>query len=144
MDILNSLILALVSHSVPPIFSSVLWGFDWTLIASSPGSDPSPPSLLLPLPSEWNCKLHHLTCGSFLRRAVWRVHDLHLVNIPGEAASVITCLDGYKMRGKAVQVLHSGWPPLVLYRWTFSVIGLMLWHLGLPGCHEVWTSGAFV
>ncbi len=36
-----------------------------------------------------------------------------LVNIPGESASVITCLDGYQMAKREEQVLHSAFQPLV-------------------------------
>jgi putative tricarboxylic transport membrane protein len=50
-----------------------------------------------------------------------------LVNIPGEAASVVTCLDGYQMarQGRAGPALGiSAWGSFIAG--TFSVVGLML------------------
>jgi len=36
-----------------------------------------------------------------------------LINVPGEAASVVTCFDGYQMRSRAAAVPPSGLPPSV-------------------------------
>src|SRR5512142_2037135 len=49
-----------------------------------------------------------------------------LINIPGEAASVVTCLDGYQMarQGRAgVALSIAAWGSFIAG--TFSVIGLM-------------------
>jgi putative tricarboxylic transport membrane protein len=60
-----------------------------------------------------------------LRRPVRRLDDVHLVNIPGEASSVITCLDGYAMArqgraGPALGIATFG----SFIGGTFAIFGL--------------------
>ena len=50
-----------------------------------------------------------------------------LVNIPGEAASVVTCLDGHRWRGKAGPARRSGIAAIGSFiAGTLSVVGLTL------------------
>ena len=64
----------------------------------------------------------------------------NLVRIPGEAASVITCIDGHEMAKKG----RAG-PALVIaalgswFGGTVSVLGLMLF--APPPCCSRWCSG---
>jgi len=57
-----------------------------------------------------------------------------LVNIPGEAASVVTCIDGYQMLFRAGQArpLNSGF--WLLYCRNFGILLLTLSERTLPIC----------
>lgn len=64
-----------------------------------------------------------------------------LINIPGEAASVVTCIDGYKMalKGRAGSALGiSAFGSFI--GGTISIIGLMLFAPTRNGGLGLWTS----
>jgi putative tricarboxylic transport membrane protein len=130
MDILNSLILGFgVAFSPTNLlfcFVGVLIG---TLIGVLPGIGPiATVSLLLPITFGMEpVSSIILLAGVFYGAQYGGSTTSILVNIPGEAASVITCLDGYKMArqgraGPALGMAAFG----SFIGGTFSVIGLML------------------
>jgi len=68
-----------------------------------------------------------------------------LLNIPGEAGSIVTCLDGYQMARKGRAGAALGCRPLDLFRWDSKC----LWpvnHCSIHSflCSEVWSSGIFL
>ena len=67
-----------------------------------------------------------------------------LVNIPGEAASVVTCIDGYQMarNGRAGAALGiSAFGSFI--GGTFSIVALMFLVFPLAKRRHVWSSGVF-
>ena len=66
-----------------------------------------------------------------------------LVNIPGEATSIMTCLDGYQMarQGRAGPALGiAAWGSFIAG--TLSIVGLMfIAHLLAESRPPIWTSG---
>src|SRR6476646_1802496 len=103
--------------------------FIGTLVGVLPGIGPvSAMSLLLPVtlsgtPEAGIIMLAGIYYGSMYGGSTTAI----LVNIPGEAASVVTCLDGHEMakRGRAGPAL--GMSALASFiAGTFAVLGLML------------------
>ncbi len=130
MDILHQLSLGLSLASQPAnllfCFIGVLVG---TLIGVLPGLGPvATISLLLPL----TFKMQPVTgiimlAGVFYGAMYGGSTTSILVNIPGEAASIVTCLDGYKMArqgkaGRALGIAAFG----SFIAGTLALIGLML------------------
>lgn len=130
MDIFHNLILGF-SVAITPTnllfcFIGVLIG---TLIGVLPGIGPvATISLLYPVtfgmtPVTAIIMLFGVYCGAMYGCSTTSI----LVNIPGEAASIITCLDGYQMarQGRAGPALGiSAFGSFI--GGTFSIIGLML------------------
>jgi len=106
-------------------FLGVLVG---TLVGVLPGIGPAGTmALLLPAtfkisPASSVIMLAGIYCGSMYGGSTTSI----LVNIPGEAASVVTCIDGYQMarQGRAGPALGiSAWSSFIAG--TLSVVGLM-------------------
>ena len=101
-SLLNGLSLALEIHNVVLILAGCLLG---TLVGVLPGIGPAGAiSILLPLsfqlpPAGAIIMLAGIYNGAMSGGSTTSI----LVNVPGEAASVVTCLDGYQMarKGKA-------------------------------------------
>src|SRR5512136_167174 len=130
MDFFNSLILgfgiALTIKNLCFCFFGVLIG---TLIGVLPGIGPvATISLLLPTTFGMEPVTSIIMlCGVYYGAMYGGSTTSILVNIPGEAASVITCLDGYQMArngraGPALGISAMG----SFIGGTISVVGLML------------------
>lgn len=130
MDILDNLIVgfsvALSWGNLTCCFLGVLVG---TLVGVLPGLGPAATiSLLLPStyylgPTAAIIMLAGVYYGAMYGGSITSI----LVNIPGEAASVVTCIDGYKMArlgraGPALGISAFG----SFIAGTFSVVGLMI------------------
>jgi putative tricarboxylic transport membrane protein len=130
VDVINNLILgfgvALQPSSLLMCFIGVLLG---TLVGVLPGLGPvAAMSLLLPVtynvtPVNAIIMLSGIYYGSMYGGSTTSI----LLNIPGEAASVVTCLDGYQMArqgraGPALGISAIG----SFIGGTFSLVGLML------------------
>jgi putative tricarboxylic transport membrane protein len=130
MDVLNSLYLgfqvALTPINLLFCFVGVVIG---TLVGVLPGIGPVGAMALL-LPATYGASLNSsiiLLAGIYYGAMYGGSTTSILVNIPGEAASVITCIDGYQMarQGRAGPALGIA----AIGSWvggTLSVIGLML------------------
>jgi len=130
MDVLNSLYLgfqvALTPINLLFCFVGVVIG---TLVGVLPGIGPVGAMALL-LPATYGTSLNSsiiLLAGIYYGAMYGGSTTSILVNIPGEAASVITCIDGYQMarQGRAGPALGIA----AIGSWvggTLSVIGLML------------------
>ena len=101
MDTLYSLTHGILTAAAP---LNLLYGFAGvllgTLVGVLPGLGPAGAiALLLPPPLAYLIMLFGITYGAQYGGSTTSI----LVNIPGEASSVITCLDGYAMakRGRA-------------------------------------------
>jgi putative tricarboxylic transport membrane protein len=130
MDVINNLILgfgvAVQPSSLLMCFIGVLLG---TLVGVLPGLGPvAAMSLLLPVtysvsPVNAIIMLSGIYYGSMYGGSTTSI----LLNIPGEAASVVTCLDGYQMArqgraGSALSISAIG----SFIGGTISLVGLML------------------
>ena len=130
MDVLNSLYLgfqvALTPINLLFCFVGVVIG---TLVGVLPGIGPVGAMALL-LPATYGTSLNSsiiLLAGIYYGAMYGGSTTSILVNIPGEAASVITCIDGYQMarQGRAGPALGIS----AIGSWvggTLSIIGLML------------------
>jgi putative tricarboxylic transport membrane protein len=130
MDVLNSLYLgfqvALTPINLLFCFVGVVIG---TLVGVLPGIGPVGAMALL-LPATYGASLNSsiiLLAGIYYGAMYGGSTTSILVNIPGEAASVITCIDGYQMarQGRAGPALGIA----AIGSWvggTLSIIGLML------------------
>ena len=130
MDVLNSLYLgfqvALTPVNLLFCFVGVVIG---TLIGVLPGIGPVGAMALL-LPATYGVSLTSsmiMLAGIYYGAMYGGSTTSILVNIPGEAASVITCIDGYQMarQGRAGPALGIS----AIGSWvggTLSIIGLML------------------
>jgi putative tricarboxylic transport membrane protein len=125
-NILNGFSISLTSANILYCFLGVLVG---TLVGILPGLGPSATiSLLLPVtfylgPSPAIIVLSGVYYGAMYGGSTTSI----LVNIPGEAASVVTCLDGYQMArqgraGPALGIAAFG----SFIAGTLSVVGLMI------------------
>jgi putative tricarboxylic transport membrane protein len=130
MDLLNNLALGFgVALQPINLLYCFLGVFIGTLVGVLPGIGPvAAMSLLLPVtfnatPEAGIIMLAGIYYGSMYGGSTTAI----LVNIPGEAASVVTCLDGYKMArqgraGPALGIAAIG----SFIAGTFAVLGLML------------------
>jgi len=130
MDVLNSLFLgfqvALTPTNLLFCFVGVVIG---TLVGVLPGIGPVGAMALL-LPATYGASLTSsmiMLAGIYYGAMYGGSTTSILVNIPGEAASVITCIDGYQMarQGRAGPALGIS----AIGSWvggTLSIIGLML------------------
>ncbi len=130
MDVLSSLWLGFgVALQPTNLLFCFVGVFIGTLIGVLPGIGPvAAMSLLLPItfnitPEAGIIMLAGIYYGSMYGGSTTSI----LVNIPGEAASVITCLDGYQMarQGRAGPALGMAAMGSFIAG-TFAVIGLML------------------
>jgi putative tricarboxylic transport membrane protein len=130
MGILDNLILGFnVAMSLNNLFFCFLGVFIGTLIGVLPGIGPvATISLLLPVSFGMDPVTSIIMlCGVYYGAMYGGSTTSILVNIPGEAASIITCLDGYQMarNGRAGPALGmSAFGSFI--GGTVSVIGLML------------------
>ncbi len=130
MDILNNLALGFgVVFSVNNMFFCFLGVLIGTLIGVLPGIGPTATiSLLLPVTFRMEPVTSIIMLAGIYYGAMYGGSTTSiLVNIPGEAASVITCLDGYQMarKGRAGPALGiSAFGSFI--GGTASIIGLML------------------
>jgi putative tricarboxylic transport membrane protein len=130
MDILNNLFLgfqvALLPMNLLFCFTGVVVG---TLVGVLPGIGPVGAMALL-LPATFSVPLSSsliMLAGIYYGAMYGGSTTSILVNIPGEAASVITCIDGYQMArqgraGPALGISAIG----SFIGGTFSIIGLMV------------------
>jgi putative tricarboxylic transport membrane protein len=110
MDVLNSLIfgfqVAMTPENLLFCFLGCLWG---TLIGVLPGIGPSAGiSVLLPLTLGLSPTTALITLSAIYYGVMYGGTTTSvLLNIPGEASSVVTCLDGYQLarKGRAAPVL---------------------------------------
>ena len=130
MDVLNNLLngfqTALTLQNIYLCFIGCLWG---TIVGVLPGIGPvAGLTLLIPTtfgvgPTGAMIMLAGIYYGAMYGGSTTSI----LMNIPGESASVVTCLDGYQMTRKG-----RGGAALFISAWgswiggTLSVIGLML------------------
>lgn len=130
MDIFNNLFLGFsVAFSPSNLFFCFLGVLIGTLIGVLPGIGPTATiSLLLPVTFGMNPVTSIIMLAGVYYGAMYGGSTTSiLVNIPGEAASVITCLDGYQMarQGRAGPALGiSAFGSFI--GGTLSIIGLML------------------
>jgi len=130
MDLLNNLLMGFgVALSPTNIFFCFVGCLAGTLIGVLPGLGPTASvSLLLPITFSMNPITAIIMLGGIYYGAMYGGSTTSiLVNIPGEAASVVTCIDGYQMarRGRAGPAL--GMCAIGSFiAGTFSVIGLMI------------------
>jgi putative tricarboxylic transport membrane protein len=130
MGILDNLILGFnVAMSLNNLFFCFLGVFIGTLIGVLPGIGPvATISLLLPVSFGMEPVTSIIMlCGVYYGAMYGGSTTSILVNIPGEAASIITCLDGYQMarNGRAGPALGmSAFGSFI--GGTVSIIGLML------------------
>jgi putative tricarboxylic transport membrane protein len=124
--LLDGFAVALAPANLFYCFIGVLWG---TIVGVLPGLGPlAGLTLLLPLTFKLNAASAIIMLAGIFYGAMYGGSTTSiLVNIPGEAASVITCLDGYQMarQGRAGPALVVS----ALGSWvggTAGVIGLML------------------
>jgi len=130
MDILNHLALGFnVASSLHNLFFCFLGVLIGTLIGVLPGIGPvATISLLLPVTFGMNPVASIIMLAGVYYGAQYGGSTTSiLVNIPGEASSIITCLDGYKMArqgraGPALGMAAFG----SFIGGTASIIGLML------------------
>ena len=114
MDVLHSIALgfatALTWQNLIYCFIGVFVG---TVIGVLPGLGPVPTiSLLLPFSFTMDvASAVILMAGIYYGAQYGGSITAVLVRIPGEASSVVTCLDGYAMARRAALVLRSGSPP---------------------------------
>src|SRR5512137_2837287 len=130
MDFLNSALLGFqVAFQPINLFFCFMGVLTGTLVGVLPGLGPvAAMSLLLPTtfhvsPVSAIIMLAGIYYGAMYGGSTTSI----LVNIPGEAASVVTCLDGYKMArqgraGPALGIAAFG----SFIAGTFSILGLML------------------
>ena len=124
--LLEGMAIALIPMNVVYCFIGVLWG---TMVGILPGIGPlGGIALLLPVtfkmdPTSAIIMLAGIFYGAMYGGSTTSI----LLNIPGEAASIVTCIDGYKMARKG----RAG-PALVVsalgsfFAGTLSIIALML------------------
>ncbi len=124
--LLDGFAVALTPANLFYCFIGVLWG---TIVGVLPGIGPlAGLTILLPLTFKLNAASAVIMLAGIFYGAMYGGSTTSiLVNIPGEAASVITCLDGYQMarQGRAGPALVVA----ALGSWvggTASVVGLML------------------
>ncbi len=125
-DLLGGFDTALTPQNIYLCFVGCLWG---TMVGILPGLGPvAGITLLIPAtfglnPTSAIIMLAGIYYGSMYGGSTTSI----LMNVPGESASVITCLDGYQMslkgRGGAALFI-SAWGSLI--GGTFSIVGLML------------------
>jgi putative tricarboxylic transport membrane protein len=129
MDALNNLFngfhIALSLRNVYLCFMGCLWG---SIVGVLPGIGPTAGiALLIPVtfgldPTGGIIMLAGIYYGAMYGGSTTSI----LMNVPGEAASIVTCIDGYQMtlKGRAGAALFiSGWGSWI--GGTLSVIGLM-------------------
>lgn len=130
MDILHNLFLGFsVAFSPSNIFFCFLGVLIGTLIGVLPGIGPTATiSLLLPVTFGMNAITSIIMLSGVYYGAMYGGSTTSiLVNIPGEAATVVTCIDGYQMarKGRAGPALGiSAFGSFI--GGTMSIIGLML------------------
>ena len=130
MDILNQLALGFgVAFTLNNLFFCFLGCLIGTLIGVLPGLGPvATISLLLPITFGMDAVTSIiLLCGVYYGAQYGGSCTSILVNIPGEASSIVTCLDGYQMarKGRAGAALGmSAFGSFI--GGTASIIGLML------------------
>jgi len=124
--LLDGFAVALTPANLFYCFIGVLWG---TIVGVLPGIGPlAGLTILLPLTFKLNAASAVIMLAGIFYGAMYGGSTTSIqVNIPGEAASVITCLDGYQMarQGRAGPALVVA----ALGSWvggTASVVGLML------------------
>lgn len=134
MDLFNNFIMAfkiaLVPSNLLACFLGVLFG---TLVGVLPGLGPSAAiSLLLPITFKLTLTQSIIMLAGIYYGAYYGGSTTSiLVNIPGESASVVTCLDGYQMakKGRAGPALGiSAFGSLI--GGTFAIVMLMI--LAIP------------
>src|SRR4030067_1145158 len=130
MDVLNNLYsgfhTALSIQNIFLCFMGCLWG---TVVGVLPGIGPlAGTMLLIPLTYHLSATSAMIMLAGIFYGAMYGGSTTSiLMNIPGESASVITCLDGYQMtkKGRAGAALFiAGWGSWI--GGTLSVVGLML------------------
>ena len=148
MDLLHHMAVGFgVALQPENLLSCFLGVFIGTLIGVLPGIGPvGAMSLLLPLtfkssPEAAVIMLAGIYYGSMYGGSTTSI----LMNIPGEAASVVTCLDGYQMArqgraGPALGIAAFG----SFIAGTFAILGLMLVAPPLSRiCSPLWPSRVF-
>src|SRR5512136_3302194 len=130
MDILNSIAhgfrIAFEFHNILLCFVGVVFG---TFTGVLPGFGPSAAiALLIPLTFGLSgVSSIILLCGIYYGAMYGGSTTSILVNIPGEAASVVTCLDGYQMARKGRAGAALGMSAIGSFiAGTFSVVALMV------------------
>src|SRR2546425_9813326 len=130
VDLLHGLAYGLSVSLQPPNLTACFVGvFVGTLIGVLPGSGPvATMSLLLPITFAMSPPASIIMMAGIYYGAMYGGSTTSiLVNIPGEAASVVTCIDGYQMArqgraGPALGISALG----SFIAGTFSVLGIML------------------
>src|SRR5262245_32192684 len=112
MEIFNNLILGFgVAISLQNIFYAFVGVLLGTLIGVLPGIGPvATIAMLLPITFNWNpLSARIMLAGIYYGAQYGGSTTAILVNIPGESASVVTCLDGYQMarQGRAGPALAT-------------------------------------
>jgi putative tricarboxylic transport membrane protein len=130
MDVISNLFMgfqtALTAQNIFLCFIGCLWG---TIVGVLPGIGPLAGTMLL-IPLTYNLNATSaiiMLAGIFYGGMYGGSTTSILMNIPGESASVITCLDGYQMtkKGRAGAALFiAAWGSWI--GGTLSVVGLML------------------
>ncbi len=125
-NLLEGFFIAMTPGNIFLCFIGVLWG---TVIGILPGIGPlGGIAILLPISFKLNpVSAIIMLCGIFYGAMYGGSTTSILLNIPGESASVITCIDGYQMArqgraGPALMVSALG----SFVGGTFSVVCLML------------------
>ncbi len=130
MDVLNNLLngfeIALTLQNIYFCFIGCLWG---TMVGILPGVGPVAGITLL-IPATFGLKPTSaiiMLAGIYYGAMYGGSTTSILMNVPGESASVVTCIDGYQMtqRGRGGAALFiSAWGSWV--GGTLSIVGLML------------------
>ena len=145
MDVVGSLLggfqTALTLKNVYLCFIGCLWG---TIVGVLPGVGPlAGITLLIPATFGLDATGAIIMLAGIYYGAMYGGSTTSiLMNVPGESASVVTCIDGYQMarKGRAGAALFiSAWGSWI--GGTLSVVGLMLMApTSGKFCDEIWSS----